>query len=286
MTVRAERLLEVEHVRGPADRPTEIDRVNGRTDGHGESDGPRGPDTPLARLAAMYEDLQRSRLAAEQRGFEFIAAGLLKLEQAAGRQITAELKRHELYPWLEQFPGLRGIHVATLVAIIDNPHRFPRPGARGDGVRALWHYCGLHVVDGRLPRRKKGQRSTWSPRLRRACLMPDAGIAAQIVRHRPPVYGAVYETAKARLIRDRAVACPEDEEQVGPVPTEQAKAECGDVTDARDGLRPTERAEVGGSPEIECSSGLRPFEIERRARTIAVKAFVGDLLMAWKRVAS
>lgn len=252
----------------------------------------------LGALCAAWEDVQRTRLALDQRGIP--ADPIKALEDRLGRQIARELQRHPIWPWLRQFPGLGGVHAARLVAIIRDPHRFPgrlcaaghhHPAAddtaeidtpagcgvklldgtscaapvgplrRGTGVRSLWHYLGLHVVEGRLPRRTKGQRADWTPAGRTAVLMPG-GIADQIVRQRVPVYRERYDREKERLTRERADARIEIERPAGPLPIYQAEAD--DRT------------------EIDRLAGLRPFQIEQRARIIAAKAFLGDLLMAWK----
>lgn len=72
--------------------------------------------------------------------------------------------------------------------------RHPRPGT---GVRSFWHYAGLHVVDGKLPRRRKGQQADWNPTLRTLALKPK-GIADQIIKHRTPVYRDTYDAARER----------------------------------------------------------------------------------------
>lgn len=34
-------------------------------------------------------------------------------------------------------------------------------------VASFWHYCGMHVVDGKAPKRQKGSPVTWSPEIRK-----------------------------------------------------------------------------------------------------------------------
>jgi len=117
-------------------------------------------------------------------------------------------------------------------------------------------------VDGRMPKRAKGQKADWSPEGRTAFLMPG-GIAEHIVRSRVPRYRDIYDAAKARLIETRTGECGESEEVVGP----------------QDG------AEAGAPPEVEVFRGLRPIQVDKIARTIAAKAFAGDLLAAMKQAA-
>ena len=53
------------------------------------------------------------------------------------------------------------ISSAGIVSYIGDPQRFP-------SVAALWHYAGLHVVDGHSPKRKRGENSSWHAKLREA----------------------------------------------------------------------------------------------------------------------
>lgn len=254
----------------------------------------------LRNLTAAWEDVQRTRLALDQRGIP--SDGMKVIEDRLGRQIRRELEAHSIWPWLSQFPGLGGIHTARLIALIGDPHRFPGrvceaghhhsvaavplesdagrgcgieladgtvcaapvgPVRRGTGTRSLWHYLGLHVVNGRSPRKAKGQRADWSPAGRTAVLMPG-GIAEQIVRQRVPVYRDLYDQTKERLSRERAVIGLEVGDGAGPLPIHAAEAVV--------------------SHENDSSPGLRPFQIDAIARKVAAKAFVADLLQAWKRL--
>lgn len=264
---------------------------------------------PLRNLTAAWEEVQRTRLALDQREFgamrhtAAILIAMKGIEDQFGRQIRRAMEAHPVWPWLSQYPGLGGVHVARLLALIDDPHRFPGRlcaaghhhsaavvtresdiGAgcgykladgtvcaasvgelrRGTGTRSLWHYLGLHVVDGRAPRKRKGQRADWNPKGRTAILMPG-GIAEQIVRLRVPVYRDIYDVTKARLTSERAVHELEIDAIAGSLaPLEGPHAEIWNVTDS--------------------GPGLRPFQIDAIARKIAAKAFVADLLQAMKRV--
>lgn len=44
----------------------------------------------------------------------------------------------------------------------------PREGAfeTHKGAKSLWHYAGAHVLDGRMPKRARGQQSSWKPEFR------------------------------------------------------------------------------------------------------------------------
>lgn len=280
----------------------------------------------LDRLARAWIDLQQTRKALAQRELpEEIVAEFERLEGRVSAMLTRALRRHVLWPWLSQFPGLGGAHAALIIGRIGDPRRYPgqrcsaghylpplyvvgspclivadadvaidhvdgdddagvdanvgeidvstvcpgvmREPRSGSGVRSLWHWAGLHVGgDGRAPRKRKGVKATWEPRAR-ASVMQPGGIAEQIVRLSVPHYVDVYRAAKARLV-----------ERV------EGRAE----SDRRDGaLLLRAAAEIGAAIE-NCSGSrpLRPHEADRIARKIAAKAFLGDLLVEWKRLAA
>lgn len=247
-----------------------------------------GSHGDLAILSGLFEDIQKTRKAMLNRAFAAreqravqaetvairIAAELKRLEEQASRALKKSLKQHPLYPWLQQHPGLAGPLTARLLAIIDDPRRFPgqacsmghiRPpdyevgspceveshaGERCPGVmlaprtttgtRSLRHYLGLHAVNGKAPRRQRGVQADWHTKGKTLLLQPD-GLADQIIKHRTPKYRDVYDQTRARL--ERVVGCGE-----------------GDLGDG-----PSSRAHW-------------------IARKVAVKEFVGDLLAEWKRV--
>lgn len=135
------------------------------------------------------------------------------------------------------------------------------------GVSSLWHWAGLHVVDGRAPTKRRGVQADWEPRVR-ASVMQPGGIAEQIVRLGVPRYVDIYRAAKERLVL-RVVETPTENETV--------------YDDA------TEEQRVGeGTRKIELAPArpLRLFEADRIARKIAAKAFLGDLLVEWKRISA
>jgi hypothetical protein len=100
-------------------------------------------------------------------------------------------------------------------------------------VRSLWHYAGLHVIEGRMPQRRKGVQSDWKPTLRTLALGPD-GLADQIIKHRTPTYRDIYDETKARTVLE----------------------------------------------------DLPPWKSHKIARTVAAKAFLGDLLVTWKEISA
>jgi hypothetical protein len=313
------------------------------------------------------------------------AEALKKQRDQVGVKMTAELKQHALWPWLFKHPGVRGVHVARVISMIGDPLRFPgrlcvaghhaaedqagtcaqkversgkwepcglplceiRPGT---GVRSLWHYLGLHVVEGRLARKRKGHQATWNPAGRTALLQPD-GVADQIIKLRVAPWRAIYDATKARVAAERGAEVYGESEKRSDLPSpaalvQEGRADLRVETERRGGpalevnggsvakerasgdfigraavvlesesgpgsaafLRESEerdgRADLAVETDhwngsaLEGSEGdiaarreiapgtvvtLRPIQIHQIARTVAVKAFVADLLTEWKR---
>lgn len=67
------------------------------------------------------------------------------------------------------------------------------------GTRSLWHYLGLHAVDGKAPRFVAGRQADWNAKGKTLILGPE-GIADQIVRHRTSKYREIYDEVKARKL--------------------------------------------------------------------------------------
>ena len=277
----------------------------------------------LSAYAKAFEDAQKVRKASHLRGDELAAEMFKDAEDRLSRRLGSTLRKHELWPFLEPLKGLAGPLTARVISIIGDPRRFPgqqcefghtlpaiypagtpcpvvadpefeperhpgddelsrgaemvieseksggtadffpdteasleierasgvgkssrtgseaghendcrtvscagtlRPPRKRTGVKSLYHYSGLHVVNGKLPMRRKGQQADWNPALRTLALQPN-GLADQIIKHRTPKYREIYDAAKDR----------------------------------------------GKHHKV--------------ARTIAVKQFLGDLLVAWKEIA-
>lgn len=310
----------------------------------------------LGVLSAQWTDTAQMRKASAQRELpSTITEAWVLAETRTSEALKRALRQHPLWPWLGQFRGLGGAHTARLMARIRDPRRFPGQSCEnghimaplysvgdacpvtstsgeacggimllprtGTGVRPLWHYCGLHVVDGRSPRRQCGVRATWDVVARTSLLQPD-GIADAIIKNRTPVYRDIYDAAKERIARERGAAAgnagalesgpgallgnedlggadltAERDSDTGPAVTTHVSglalggAEFAHVNEATGGpVVPSGERDPhngGAEPTVESAvrNGLRPIEIHERARKIAVKAFVGDLLTAWKGLA-
>ena len=252
-------------------------------------------DSPITALLKLYADvfrgIQRERKANEQRGAAPMVAAQRVHEQRISDFLAALLQRHPLWPFLESQNGMKTALAGRFIGEIGHPHKYPgqpcadghhiAPGSapdgtcpvvvwkevksedrkkepcgaallpprqKGTGVRSLWHQMGCHTVDGHAPtlallKREDGGYDTrdWNARLKTLAMMPQVGLAEQIVKHKPEPYFQKYTETMVRKAAERGIT--------------------GDLT-------------ITGNKDL-----MRARHI---ARVVAVKAWAGDLLVAWK----
>ncbi len=111
-------------------------------------------------------------------------------EREEVKQIEKLVKQHPAYGVLSGIVGLGPVLIGRLIAIVQDVGRF-------DTVSKLWKYVGMDVRDGKAPKRKRGEKSTWSPAGRRLCY----NIGDSFIKSRSP-YREFYDLKKA-LYRKR-----------------------------------------------------------------------------------
>jgi Transposase IS116/IS110/IS902 family. len=84
---------------------------------------------------------------------------LEEAERRLYRETLSLVRNHPL--WSEYLGRIRGVGAVTAAYLVTvlNPARFETPSK-------MWKYCGLHVVDGKAPRRVAGRRVDWNPEAR------------------------------------------------------------------------------------------------------------------------
>ena len=84
------------------------------------------PTAELDRLARTWLDLQGTRKALAQRELpDEIVEGFATMEARVSVLLKRALRKHPLWPWLQQFPGLGGAHTALVIGRIGDPRRYP-----------------------------------------------------------------------------------------------------------------------------------------------------------------
>lgn len=185
----------------------------------------------LFKLTSTYWDIQKTRVATGNRldSMYEIDKNIMKtletLEDYISKEIKNEVHEHPIWNyWLKDVKGIGEIFSAQLISLIYGQVHTPEcqekrdayysKKEKGEGKRAekyececpvvgigrfpmvssLWKYAGLHVVNGKAPKRKKGEKVTWNPRLRSVCY--NIGKSFVMVGKGGP-YRAHYDEMKA-----------------------------------------------------------------------------------------
>lgn len=78
------------------------------------------------------------------------------IEKRLYRELESRVEGHRLYvEYLQHVRGVGAAMSAYLITVL-NPAKF-------ETVSKMWKYCGLHVENGRAPKRAAGQKTGWSP---------------------------------------------------------------------------------------------------------------------------
>lgn len=148
---------------------------------HNEYHGISDNLTELGLVVQSYEDIQRMRISVSNR---------LKAYQNLGYEVTPLCKLHSVLDaeeadlkseiergvngvsvyeaWLKHVDGIGPTIAGKLLHHIGSVDKFPT-------VSSLWAYAGLHVVDGKAPKRAKGEQAAWNHALKVIAvgLIPD-----------------------------------------------------------------------------------------------------------------
>jgi hypothetical protein len=156
-------------------------------------------------IAADYlTDMQDSRVALEgrirsleqvkgqggktrhQRWLDYLKE-LERAEHKAKRELEAEVKHLPFNDWIDANPGVGYVNIGRLLGVTGDPAERETPSQ-------LVAYCGLHVVNGRRPRRTRGEQGNWNSIAKaKAFLVADGCLKAG---HGP--YRDLYDQAKAK----------------------------------------------------------------------------------------
>ncbi len=133
-----------------------------------------GPGKPeyMGLMQAFY-DIQESRIATENRlrqifgsnekmieGANQISLKRKQEENLLAREIRKRLDEEPIWNnWLDNVRGIGEILAAGMLGYAGYCEKFEK-------ATALWHYFGLHVVDGKAPKRQRGVSIDWNPNAR------------------------------------------------------------------------------------------------------------------------
>lgn len=162
-----------------------------------------GQYATLRTVAMQAANVERVLLALENQARAFKADGWPEVVFAAHQAYSAALRKErgqlmdrlletmegtELAAWIERTRGL-GPAILFVVGMLPPLNEFANPSK-------VWKYTGLHVSDGRAPRRQAGVMAGFSARLRSYAIYR---VAEPIVKVGGP-YRAIYHERKARTM--------------------------------------------------------------------------------------
>lgn len=161
-----------------------------------------------------------------------------------------------IYSWLKNIRGISHLLSSQLIAYIDIK-KFER-------VSSLWHYVGMHVNNGIAPKRMKGSKIDWNPQMRMICYK----ISDSFIKQRTPKYREIYDKEKEKQIKllDKTTV------SVKPKPgMSKSKRKSGD--------------HIINEPHLNLVSAPKSKgHADMRARRKAVKEFLKDFYLEWKKL--
>ncbi len=148
-------------------------------------------ETTLNQMVKSYERVQRDRIATEnvlrsvdldpeiEADFKEHVKYLRERERRLRYKMLKKLKQNYLWTnWLNYVRGGGPITFAQMLSMIDWD-RAPHPSS-------LFRYAGLHVVNGRAVRPKRGEKTSWNPKFKRVCFNLFTSFEKQTTAPRGP----------------------------------------------------------------------------------------------------
>jgi len=128
--------------------------------------------SPLRILVETFWDIQSARIRAENRirayrqrygveypEAEFVFSLMRSMEKRARERIEKRMEEHPAWDWVSQVKGAGRLLVSQAIGLIGDIGRFPN-------ISKLWKYSGMHVIEGKAPKRRRYGKVEWNPRLR------------------------------------------------------------------------------------------------------------------------
>ena len=124
-----------------------------------------------------------------------------KLERTYQKRMMEYVEREPIYTeWLTNIKGISAILTANLLKHLGYCEKFAH-------VASVWKYGGLSVIDGKAPRKTKGQTLGFNPQMRTLAYL----IGDSFVKKRTEPYRGIYDAEKVRqkaLVENEAPNAP------------------------------------------------------------------------------
>ncbi|MFH1246568.1 MAG: hypothetical protein V1489_02210 [Candidatus Liptonbacteria bacterium] len=113
------------------------------------------------RIAVQVRHSHLARQGRTDQDTEDLLAEFLKLEEFIDNRVAERVKTHPAYPWFSRVKGIGKENIGKVVGLVDI--------TKAATVSALWAFAGYDVVNGRAPRREKGEKLSYNSTLRTMC---------------------------------------------------------------------------------------------------------------------
>jgi hypothetical protein len=170
---------------------------------------------------------------------------LKDLEKELSSFIGDVIKDHPMATYLLEIKGIGVVLTGGILAYFD-PYK-------ADHISGFWKYAGLHVEGGKAPKRKRGKKIEYNPKVKTLCWK----IADSFIKHRTPKYRDIYDSEKIK-----------QNKKLGN-PLENPK-NCPMYEECRKRVK---------TKKLPCK-----MHIHLRAMRKMVKIFLGDLWLEWRQV--
>ncbi len=112
----------------------------------------------------------------------------MDLENKYKRAMLDFVSQEDIYQdFLKKVRGIGPVLSAKIIKTLGDCSNF-------ETVSKLWAYCGLHVVDGKAPKRKKGERISFNPKLRSLIW----NISMSLLKQNKAFYRKTYDCEKEK----------------------------------------------------------------------------------------
>jgi len=113
------------------------------------------------RVSVQIRNIHLKKEGKGDRVCEDLEGMLRQVENFIEDKISLKIETHPAEPWFSKVKGIGRENIAKVVGLIDiKEARY---------ISSLWKYAGLHTVNGKAPKPRRGQKVEYNPTMRAVC---------------------------------------------------------------------------------------------------------------------
>ena len=201
---------------------------------------------------------------------------LLTVEKEILSDVKLMVKDWDIADWLNDAKGCGPAMSGVILSEIQDPAKF-------DTVSKLWAYCGLHVIDGRAARRKRGEKANWNGFLKTKLV---GVLGPSFLKCNSPYRTDYYDPYKNRLLNRSCSMTPEDHnKRFSREGLDDHGTPAGQMSsDNQDNAASHESGDAQSStaPQKLLANGCTLGHMHNKATRYMVKMFLRDLYVEWR----